>query len=67
MRTLIIIAAMMCATQAHAATAFLVSCNAQSTVTGSLQWVGVYEYAGQQFTLSFPMSAPSCPVSIQVR
>jgi hypothetical protein len=49
--------------QAHAATAFLVSCNATTSVTGRFIYVGIYQYGGQHFQRAF---STYCPQSVEV-
>lgn len=50
--------------QASAMSAFLVSCNAGTSVTGRSIWVGTYQYGGQQFQQSF---TNYCPYTIEVQ
>lgn len=49
-----------------AATAYLVSCTAGTSVTGTAIWIGTYQYGGQTFRLSFPINTV-CPVSVPVQ
>lgn len=45
---------------AHAAQAYLVSCNSTSSpVSGRLVYVGVYEYGGRRYEFVFPTYCPS--------
>jgi hypothetical protein len=49
--------------QASAATAFLVSCRGESSVTGRFIYVGTYQYSGRYFEQAF---TSWCPPSIEV-
>jgi hypothetical protein len=51
------------ATPAHAATAYLQSCNSTSSVTGRHIFVGVYSYGGQLIEQTF---TSYCPHSIEI-
>lgn len=46
------------------ALAYLVSCNSTTSVTGQFMYVGVYSYAGRQFTQGF---RSYCPQSIEIQ
>lgn len=49
---------------AYAATAYLITCNAATSATGRLFYVGTYDYAGATFTYTFDQY---CPYSIEIR
>jgi hypothetical protein len=51
------------AAPAHAATAFLQSCEMGTSVTGRMVYVGTYSYGGQTFSRSF---ASYCPQTLEV-
>lgn len=61
--TVLVIILSQIAEDAKAATAFLVECNAATSVTGRFVWVGVYDYAGQLFQRTF---SSHCPPSVSV-
>ena len=50
--------------EAHAATAYLVTCTPGQGVTGAPVWIGVYDYFGKHVTMAF---TDFCPSSIEVR
>lgn len=66
MKRLIVCALFAASSPLHAATAFLVSCQFGSSVTGQSIYVGVYNYGGQQFQRTFPASSGWCPQMVEV-
>jgi uncharacterized membrane protein YbjE (DUF340 family) len=52
---------------ANAATAFLLNCNMQTSVTGQAIWVGQYSYAGRTFSQAFSFQAGYCPATIEIQ
>lgn len=62
-KNILAIAVLLMASQAQAATAYLVSCNTGTSVTGRFVYIGTYEYNGQRFQRA---SFSWCPQSIQV-
>lgn len=50
--------------EAHAATAFLESCNAGTSVTGAFIYIGTYNYFGKRFTMAF---SEYCPATVEIQ
>lgn len=62
-RLALIVAALLASQGASAATAFLMSCQSGSSVTGHLVWTGTYQYGGRYFERTF---SGQCPYSVEV-
>jgi hypothetical protein len=63
LKNILIAVSLFAASQAHAATAYLVNCNTGTSVTGHFVYIGTYQYNGQYFTQTF---TSYCPSSVQV-
>ncbi len=63
MKRILLIVAMMVSANAQAATAYLVSCQGGSSVTGRFIYTGTYQYMGHYFEKSF---SSWCPQSIEI-
>ena len=63
MRNVMALCLVLLSANASAATAFLVSCQPGTSVTGQFIYTGTYQYAGQYFTRSF---RNYCPSSVEV-
>lgn len=59
MRTLLLVILLGLSTVANAGTAFLLRCEAGTSVTGMFIYVGTYTYFGQEFQKSFTYFCPS--------
>jgi hypothetical protein len=62
---IIALATILATTHAHAATAYLVSCDIGESMAGAPIWVGTYMFNGQYFKRGFP-ATQNCPAAVEV-